>query len=204
MFQAMTVNQPCAISSSDEAAFLLADKLSYLRDSDSIVIGVSSDSLAVSYNVAQLLNLPFDLRPCRAVKHPGVPGRTIGSVGEDEVLISEKLADIPRNYIYHQIILIRNALKAQETKFAQRSNRPTVEGKTVIIVTNVLITPDSVMATISAVRKQNPKEIIIAAVAGTPNAMARLLASAEDVMVLNVDNAGDCFLKHAPIAVGSF
>lgn len=184
----MTRNQPYAITTNKEAAVLLAEKLAHLRDSNGQVIGVSADSIAVAADVAEHLNLPFDVRLCRVIRHPGDFNRTIGSVSEDEVFIREDIADIPRNYIYHQIILNRNAIQAQRKRYANNLENASVEGKTVIMVADVLHTPDAVIATLSGLRKEKPKAIIIAAVAGTHEVVAELLLSAEDVVVLNIEN----------------
>lgn len=194
----MTRNQLYPINTTEEAAFLLSEKLAHLRDSNGQVIGVSAEAIAMGIEVAQLLNLPFDVRLCRAIRHPGDFNRTIASVSEDEVFIHEDIADIPRNYIYHQIILHRNAIQAQRKRYAKNRGHASVEGKTVVVVADVLRTPDALVATLSSLRKDNPKAIIIAAVASTPEVVAKLLLSADDVVVLSIENvikAGHSYFK---------
>lgn len=180
------------ISNSIEAASLIAEKLSHLKDSNSVmVIAASTSAVAFGDHLAALLRTAFDIRPCKAISHPANAHRTIGSVSEDEVSITDDIGDIPRDYIYHQIILNRVALETEMKPYPNRPVRSTVEGKTVIVAIRLLATPDAVMATAAGLRKQKAKEIIIAAISARTEAISGLLGTADDVVSLTVEGATD-------------
>lgn len=184
----MTISQSMTAHSREHAGFLLAEKLRRFKDSQTIVIGVSHGGALIGYHLARILHVPFDVVPCKKINHPVSTEKTIGSISMSEVIIHEDAHDIPREYIYRQIVMNQNALKAQQAIYKSNHAQRSVENKTVIIVSDVLNSADAVLASLRGIKKQKPEKIIVAAPAATAEVISRLLRDADDVAVLRVEN----------------
>ena len=184
----MTISQSLTVHNREHAGFLLAEKLRRFKDSQTIVIGVSHGGALIGYHLARILHAPFDVVPCKKINHPASTEKTIGSISMNEVIIHEDAHDIPREYIYRQIVMNQNALKAQQAIYKSNHAQRSVENKTVIIVSDVLNSADAVLASLRGIKKQKPKKIIVAAPAATAEVISGLLRDADDVEVLRVEN----------------
>jgi putative phosphoribosyl transferase len=185
----MTIGQSFTVHNREHAGLLLAEKLRRFKDSKTVVIGVSRPGALIGYHLASALHLPFDFVPCKKINHPSNTNKSIGSISVSEVIIHEDARDIPREYIYRQIVLNQNALKAQQqAPYKSNHAQDSVENKTVIIVGDILNSADAVLAGLRSIKKQKPEEIIVAAPAATPEVISRLLHEADDVVVLTAEN----------------
>jgi predicted phosphoribosyltransferase len=187
----MTITQSFSVQDREHAGLLLAEKLRRFKDTRTIVIGASRGGAFIGYHLARVLHLPFSFVPCKKITHPANSRRTIGSVSEDEVIIHEEAHDIPKEYIYRQIVRNQNALKAQQSLY--KSNRSCdishiIKDKIVILVGDVLSSADAVLASIKTIKKQNPEKIIVAVPAAAQDRIVRLLRVADEVAVLKVEN----------------
>lgn len=184
----MTRSQSFAVKNRKEAALLLADKLCYLKNSNAIVVGASHVGAVLGYHLAKALHLAFDVAPCKKLGYPGNQKRTMGSISADEVIIHEEAHDIPRDYIYHQIILNQNVIKAQQAFFSGARKPLSVQRKSVVIVDDLLTSSDSVMALINSIHKQRPAEIIVVASGATREVVSNLSPVVTHVEVLRVND----------------
>ena len=96
----------------------------------------------------------------------------------DEIVLHDSSKFIPQSYIYHQIMLIRKTLQSQFHSYYSNHTQPSLENRTVILVDDVLRETEELTACIQSIRKQNPKNIIVAAPVATSRA-AHLLAEEE-------------------------
>jgi putative phosphoribosyl transferase len=187
----MTITQSFSVHDREHAGLLLAKKLRRFKNTKTIVIGASRGGAFIGYHLAKVLHLPFSVVPCKKITHPADSRKTIGSVSENEVIIHEEAHDIPKEYIYRQIIRNQNVLKAEQTLYT--SNRGCdishiIKDKIVILVGDVLNSADTVLASIKTIKKQNPEKIIVAVPAATQDGIARLLRDADEVAVLKIEN----------------
>lgn len=164
----MTISQSFTIQNRKHAGLLLAEKLRRFKGPQTIVIGASHEGALIGYHLASVLHLPFDVIPCKKINHPADTNRSIGSISVNEVIIHEDAHDIPREYIYRQIVMNQNALKAQSAIYKSDQAQWGVNNKTVIIVSDVLTSADAVLASLRSIKKQKPEEIIVAVPAATP------------------------------------
>lgn len=185
----MILNQPFTIHDRKQAALLLAQKMIRNRNSDALIFGVPYGGAVVGYHLAKKLNLGFDVLACRPIPHPADQRRTIGSVSVDQVVHDEGY-DIPRGYIYHQIMRSQNILDAQQAFY--QSARPAevaVRNKEVIVAGDIVKSADSLLAVIRALRKRKPNKIIVAASAMSPEAMVRLSAEVDEIVCLFTEDS---------------
>ena len=62
----------------EHAGQLLSKKLSEYKRSNSVVIGIPHGGACVAYAIAECLELPLELMPCRKMKHPADHTKNIG------------------------------------------------------------------------------------------------------------------------------
>jgi putative phosphoribosyl transferase len=160
------------------AGRLLAEKLSPYKNSDAIVLAVPQGGVPVGREIANALHLPFEIIFSKRIKDPANSDISIGAVSLDEVVLQESTKFIPQSYIYHQITMIQKMLQTEFNKYYSDKEKKPLTDKTVIIVDDVLRETEELTACLLSVRKQNPKNIIIAAPVGTIKA-ANLLAEEE-------------------------
>lgn len=186
----MILNQSFTIVDRRQAALLLAQKLGQYRSSNSVVVGIPSGGAVVGYNLAKRLGLSFDVIGCRPIPHPADQRGTIGSVSLDQVVLHDEEYDIPRDYIYRQIMRAQNGLKAQEAFYASAGRAEvTIGNKEVIVTGDIVRSADSLLAAIRTLRKRKANKIIVAAPMVTPEAMVRLSREVDEIVFLVMEDS---------------
>lgn len=172
----------------EHAAQLLGQALELYRNADAIILAVPRGGVPVGYEVAQRLNLPMDLLPCRKITHPGDRERSIGSVCLQEVVIHDSERDIPQEYIQHTINRLRTSLRRRQKRYQRTIALQNLRGKTVIIVDDWLRTGDTILACIRHIRKQQPEQIIVATPILTSQAHKAVDKEVDEVVFLVLDD----------------
>ena len=163
----------------------LAVSLNKLRGAnDTIVIAVVSGGVFVAAEVARELQLPFELLFIRRLLAPFGPQNVLcamsvaGNVVVDDEL-SQRAAANEIEYV------VADGIR-QLTEGAQfcRDGRPPVDlhGKRVVLVDNGIHTGSTVLIAIRAVRKLEPKEIVVAVPVADP-ASRDVIEQAADAVV---------------------
>lgn len=163
-----------------DAARLLANKLTmYKNKTDTVVIAILAGGVPIGYHLADLLNLPFDIIPCKKICHPSKIGKTIGSVTLNEISIHDD-TDIPGDYTHHQVRQIQNELIARYKLYMQDRKPISLKGKTVILVDDRLKTGDTMLACLRSIKKQKPSKIIAAVPVTTLAASHQVIGEVDD------------------------
>ena len=183
----MTLNHALSTRSRKEAGVLLAEKLGRHRNSNGIVAAVSKGAAEVGYYLASELRLPLEVVICKEITHPGDTKKTIGSISADVVLLNEGTYDIPQDYIYHQIVLGQSAMRHQQSFYNSNREALNLNGKTIILVIDVLRSSDSLKATLQTIWNRRPREIKIAVAVASPAALQDLSDQVNEIQVLAVD-----------------
>lgn len=184
----MTLAAPLETQDANTCAIRMIENLTHLKSSNAIIVSLPNCGIKVGYSLAGLLDLPFEVVPCKSILHPADRNKRIGSISADEVIIHDECHDIPRDYIYHQIVLGQNALKAQRTFYCGDQSLPKFGAKVIVIVADVLTHADSMLALLRMMKNQKPSKIIVGAAVATPEAIADLSAYADDFEVLALES----------------
>jgi putative phosphoribosyl transferase len=172
-----------------DAGRRLADALSFLRGRpDVLVLAVPRGGVVVGAEVAQALGAPLDVIIARKIGAPGNPELAIGAVAADGTSVLDDLAisetGARANYI-------EDAVREAQEEIARRlrlyrDDRPPVQvtGKTVALVDDGVATGATIHAALRSLRKQNPRELILAVPVGPPDTIAMLGREADRVVVL--------------------
>jgi predicted phosphoribosyltransferase len=151
-----------------EAGLELAEKLDrFAGRQDVIVLGLARGGVPVAYEVALTLDVPLDVYIVRKLGAPGHGEFAIGAIatGGVRVLNEEaiQLLRLPPRTVDRITLEEQQELERRERVYRGGRGPVIVRGRTVIIVDDGLATGATMKAAITALRKQGPKSIIVAA-----------------------------------------
>lgn len=168
-----------------EAGMELAEKLSrFAGRHDVIVLGLARGGVPVAFEVARGLRVPLDVFVVRKLGAPGHEEFAIGAIasGGVRVLNTEaiQLLGMTQAAIERETRRELQELERREREY--RDDRPpiNVKGRTVIVVDDGLATGATMQAAITALRKQHPTQIIVAAPVVAADTCQNLRATADD------------------------
>ena len=173
-----------------EAGQLLAEELDFLRGKeDVIVLGIPRGGVVVAYEVAQAIGAPLDVYITRKIGAPHNPELAIGAVASDGGIVLDhdliRQLGVPEKYIEDETERQRQEIERRAREY--RGDRPPLElaGKTVVVVDDGVATGATTMATLRALQKQEPKELILAIPVGPPDTVKQLGEEADRVICLS-------------------
>lgn len=151
-----------------EAGLELAEKLDrFAGRQDVVVLGLARGGVPVAYEVARCLNVPLDVFVVRKLGAPGHEEFAIGAIatGGVRVLNEEAIQLLGLAPIIVDRITMVEQQELERREKAYRGGRGPVivRGRTVIVVDDGLATGATMKAAIAALRKLEPKSIIVAA-----------------------------------------
>lgn len=183
----MVIHQEAVFQNRRHAAFLLGERLMEYRNTDTVVVAVPGGGIHMGAYLSELLNLPLDVMPCRKIKHPADPNKTIGAVSIDSVVLPDQDRNLPQDYIHHQIQLLQHVIDMQARHYAAARTPLSFTGKTAIVVDDLMLTGDSVLACVKAVRRQNPEKIVVAVPNVTPAATQLISGAIDGIVYLTIE-----------------
>lgn len=183
----MVTTQEAVFQNRRHAAYLLGERLLEFQNTDNVIVAVSGGGIHMGAYLAEHLNLPLDVMPCRKIKHPADPQKTIGAVSIDAVVLPEPDRSLPQDYVHHQIQLLQHVIDMQARHYAAARPSLSFEGKTVVLVDDMLLTGDTVLACIKAIRNKNPQRIILAVPNVTPAATELISRFIDAIIYLTIE-----------------
>jgi putative phosphoribosyl transferase len=160
---------------------------------DTIVLGLILGGAPVAFEVAGHLGIPLDFVILRRLLAPGGPGSQVcavniaGSLVVDEELIRRPA--VPASAFDHFISEALGDLAQRER--VCREGRPTVElwQKTILLVDCGISTGSTMKATIRALRRKEPRQIVAAVPVASVEGCAAIEAVADKMV---------CLMSHEP------
>ena len=154
-----------------EAGRFLAQKLAqYADDPNLVVLALPRGGVPVAYEVAQALRAPLDVFVVRKLGLPGYEECAMGAIASDGIcVLDEKLIsyfNIPHALIDQTIAAELAEVKRREQLYRGTRAPVDVTGQTVIIVDDGIATGSTMRAAVNALRKKNPKQIVVAVPVG--------------------------------------
>jgi putative phosphoribosyl transferase len=151
----------------EDAGRRLAERLSRYRDERPVVFALPRGGVPVAYEISRSLGVPLEVLVARKLGAPGQPEFGIGAVAPDGVrVLNEEVVrrlGIPEEYI--ERITQRETAEVERRIRYFRGDRPVpgVRGRTVILVDDGLATGVTARAAIKALRRQEPRRLVLAA-----------------------------------------
>lgn len=154
-----------------EGGRFLAQKLvQYANDPNVVVLALPRGGVPVAYEVAQALKAPLDVFVVRKLGIPGFEECAMGAIASGGIRV---LNDNVISYLRMPVEVVDEITAEEFTELERRERvyRGTrapvdVTGQTVIIVDDGLATGSTMRAAVKALRKKNPKKIVVAVPVG--------------------------------------
>jgi putative phosphoribosyl transferase len=158
----------------------------YQGRTDLVVLGLPRGGVPVAFEVARQLHAPLDVFLVRKIGVPGHPELAMGAIAEGgiKVLSHRLIRDlaIPARLVEQVASRERLELDRHDALFRAGRERPSVTGRTVILIDDGLATGATMEAAVVALREQKPSRIVVAAPVGARETCARLAALADEVV----------------------
>jgi putative phosphoribosyl transferase len=184
-----------------QAANMLAEKLRPLaekelrgqKDSQQhqlIILAIPRGGVVTGDVIASALNAKLDIVVSRKVGAPYNSELAIGAVMHDGTFfpnsdIIERLS-IPQWYIDEQISAQMNEIERHLRRFrANKGHYYHIQGKTIVLVDDGIATGATIFAAIEWIRRQNPKELIVAVPVAPRDTVNKLRQMVDKVVVLH-------------------
>jgi len=171
-----------------EAGRRLAERLSGLRASSPLVLGLPRGGVPVASEVAKALRAPLDILVVRKLGVPYQPELGMGAVGEDGVRVLN--ADVLRQARVTESQLAqveaRERAEVEERAARLRGGRPAIplQARTVVIVDDGLATGGTARAAVRVARERGAARVILAVPVAPPETVAALRRDADDVVAV--------------------
>jgi len=179
----------------------LAERLNqYANASDAIILGLPRGGVVVAREIADRLSLPLDIFLVRKLGVPGYEELAMGAIasGGVRVMNEEVMQQIRISESVLESVTRREELELKRREVAYRGNRPAldVKGLTVILVDDGLATGATMRAAVKALRRQEPRKIVIAVPTASPDVCEEFRAEVDEIL---------CGMTPAPFhAVGAW
>ena len=160
-----------------------------LRDRDDIIVlALPRGGVPVAHEVAQALNAPLDVFIVRKLGVPGHEELAMGAIatGGVRVLNRDVLGYIPLPQKAIDEVAAREQRELERREREYRGTRPPldVRNKTVIVVDDGLATGSTMRAAVAALRKMEPKAIIVAVPVAAPQTCDEFREEGIDIVCL--------------------
>jgi putative phosphoribosyl transferase len=169
-----------------EAGQRLAERLSGLRGSRPLVLGLPRGGVPVAFEVARALDAPLDVLVVRKIGVPFQPELGMGAVGEDGVRVLNPAVVRDAGVTDAQLAEVETRERAEVEQRAARlrGGRPAapLTGRTVIIVDDGLATGGTARAAMRVARARGAERVVLAVPVAPPDTVAALAREADEVI----------------------
>jgi predicted phosphoribosyltransferase len=168
----------------------LAHALGKFKDSRPLVLALPRGGVPVAFEIAGELDADLDLLLVRKLGAPGQPELGIGAVidGEDpEVVLNDDIVRrlaLPVGYIHNETHRQLREIERRREEYLGGAIPKPIEGRTVIVVDDGVATGGTVRAALRALRKKEPKRLILAVPVAPRDVLASLAGDCDEVICL--------------------
>ena len=169
-----------------QAGRWLASKLErYGDDRDVIVLALPRGGVPVAFEVAQALNVPLDVFIVRKLGFPGHEEFAMGAIATGGVMVmNPDLSGIHVDEASVEAVVARERAELARREVLYRGDRApvTVENRIVILVDDGLATGSTMRAASAAVKRQQPRSVVVAVPVAAPEACQALRREVDEVV----------------------
>ncbi len=151
-----------------EAGQRLAAAIPVADAQNSVVIALPRGGVPVAAEICAAHGLPLDLVLVRKIGAPGQPELAVGAVTDGDrphVTVNEGVAsilDLSRADVETMGEALLPEIERRRTRYLGARKRPHLDGKTLIVVDDGVATGSTLLASLKALKAQNPARIIVA------------------------------------------
>ena len=173
-----------------EAGGLLATMLAKKLLEDSVVLAIPSGGVPVGFCISRQLKIPLDIVVVRKLPIPWNPESGFGAVALDgSVVLNKQLVHelgLDEETISTLAASRLREIRERLAKFRGRREPTSLHGKEVILVDDGLASGFTMLAAIRFVKREEPREVVVAVPTGHDEALRRIFQEVDEVYCLNV------------------
>lgn len=173
-----------------DAGERLAAALSKFRNDQCIVYALPRGGVPVGIEIARALKAPLDVMLVRKLKAPSQPELALGAIvdgNEPEVIINEAIAsrlDPSGDDIKAAAVEELREIERRRALYMVEGSNQTAEGRTAILVDDGIATGATARAAIAALRRRNPKRIVLAVPVAPSDVLLEMQAEVDELICL--------------------
>ncbi len=173
----------------EEAAYLLARKLSPYRKWNPLVLAVPRGGVPMGKIIADELHGELDVVLVHKLRAPGDPEYAIGAVSEGGTLYRPPFPQhhwIPKDYLEREIQNELHALEQRRKLYTPHHMAHSPANRIVILVDDGIATGSTLLAAMGELDTHKPAKVVVAAAVAPPEAVEKLKTEADEVLILTV------------------
>lgn len=169
-----------------EAGIKLAEKLGEYRGKDAVVYAMPRGGVVLAFEIARKISAPLDLVITRKIGHPHNPEYAVCAIAEDGSMLCNEMEKASLNPEWLAEQARKEQQEARRRRKAYLAGAPHISaaGKTAILVDDGIATGLTIRAAIRSLKKENPKELIVAVPVAPHDTVEILRKEADKVIVL--------------------
>jgi predicted phosphoribosyltransferase len=170
-----------------DAGSRLAENLARYRGENAVVLALPRGGVVLGYEVARALDIPLDIVVVRKIGHPINLEYAIGAVDEkgSSFYNGTETKSLDQDWLKQETLRQKNEALRRIKLYRGGRKKEEINGKTVILVDDGIATGFTIRAAIKSVRKEKPKELIIAIPVAPHEIIKELCKEADMVVVLD-------------------
>ncbi len=173
-----------------EAGRRLAERLAFLKDEpDLIVLGIPRGGVVVAAEVAHALGAPLDIFIAHKIGAPFNSELAVGALtSTGDVVLDEEMVDclhLSRGEIAREIEYQREEIARRLELFRKGCPPLDLHSKNVVIVDDGIATGSTMLASLRALRKQQPAKLILAVPVSPPETLVRLKKECDQAIAVS-------------------
>jgi predicted phosphoribosyltransferase len=179
-------SMPMRFANREEAAKLLAERLTGERGKNPLVLAVPRGAVPMARVIADVLGGELDVVLVRKLRAPEQPELAIGAVDEAGAVLKSRYVDVAsEEYMREEIRTQQEILRKRRELYTLAQPAIDPAGRLVIIVDDGVATGSSMLAAIAAVRAHKPRRIVVAIGVAPPETLARIRSEVDEVVCLS-------------------
>jgi putative phosphoribosyl transferase len=173
-----------------EAGRVLAQRLLGFKDQRPLILALPRGGVPVGFEVARMLAAPLDLVLVRKIGAPFQPELAIGAVVDGaraETVLNQEMVrefQIPESYLAEESARQLAEIERRRKLYLGGWARAPIEDRTAIVVDDGIATGATMEAALRAIRRANPKRLVLAVPVAPPDTIERLRRQADEVVCL--------------------
>lgn len=183
-------NRERVFADRSDAGRQLAEILRQRTGRGTLVLAIPSGGVPVGLEMAQGLELDYDLLLVRKVQIPWNTEAGFAAVNMDaDLIINEHLLsmlNLTSHQVQDQVKKTMATIEQRNTKFRQNRPFPDITGRHVVLVDDGLASGYTMRAAIAYIKKRKPGSITIAVPTGSAGTVKMLLGEVDTICCLNI------------------
>jgi putative phosphoribosyl transferase len=171
-----------------DAGRQLAARLSFLRESQAVVLGLPRGGVPVAFEVARVLDAPLDVIVVRKLGVPFRPELAMGAIGEGGVRVINQEVVRRARVTQAELLLTEDRERAELDRYVRayraRRSRLDVTDRAVVVIDDGIATGATARAACEVARGQGARQVIFAAPAGATDSAEYVRQCCDEVICL--------------------